>query len=174
GPGGGGHPLRAGVRGHRRTGRGDAVLDGPVPLCLVSRFRDVPPGILGPDAPAPRRGRVATRLLTTPKGGGRRLAPITTGSRSCTSGRGSGPGGRTSSATRCSGWSATWRGRRGSTRPAGGGTTPAPWGGRGPRGGARGARPRGGLRRPRAGRARGRAGAGDPRAGRGRRVRPGG
>ncbi len=52
-PAGEGHPLRAGVPGHRRTGRGDAILDGPVPLCLVSRFRDDPPGILGPDAPAP-------------------------------------------------------------------------------------------------------------------------
>ena len=124
-PAGEGHPLRAGVPGHRRTGRGDAVLDGPVPLCLVSRFRDVPPGILGPDAPAPRRGRVATRLLTTSKGRGQRWTPITTGSRSSTSGRGSSRGGRTSSATRCSDWPATWRGRRRSTWPAGRGTTPA-------------------------------------------------
>src|SRR5579884_2071613 len=56
GPRGGSHPLRAGAPGHRRTARSDAVLDKPVPLCLVSQFRDVLPGVRRPDGPAPGAG----------------------------------------------------------------------------------------------------------------------
>ena len=46
----------------------DAVLDGPVPLRLVSRFRDVPPGMLGPDAPAPGGDGLPRAVIDNLKG----------------------------------------------------------------------------------------------------------